>query len=214
VKYTGRIVMTIVVVALIATARIYGYIYYNFPVMELPYIVILAILLCWWLGSQYDKVKFHSEKDVLTEIHNRRFVIQTFPKLLKQIGKRKEKLCLLLIDIDEFKDINDRYGHEMGDNVLQHISKTLLMSTTKLEIVARWAGDEFLVISPYSNENTSGAIIRQIKYALRELSEDININISVSIGASEYPTDAKTLETLIHTSDRNMYENKSRKKIG
>jgi signal transduction histidine kinase len=62
VKYTGRIVITTVILVLIATARIYGNIYYNFPMLELPYIGIFAILICWWLGSQYDKTKFERRK--------------------------------------------------------------------------------------------------------------------------------------------------------
>lgn len=63
-KYTGRIVITIVILALVALVRIYGSIYYNFPMLKLPLIGILAVLICWWLGSQYDKVKFYSENDI------------------------------------------------------------------------------------------------------------------------------------------------------
>lgn len=208
-KYTGRIVITTIVLALVATARIYGNIYYNFPVLQLPAIGILAILICWWLGSQYDKVKFYSEKDILTEIHNRRFVIQIFPRLLMKMGKKNEKLTLFLIDVDNFKHINDNYGHEMGDKVLQDISRILLSNTTKKDIVARWAGDEFLIISPCSNEMNRDVIIKQIKNALRKLSEEINMDISVSIGTSMYPNDAKTMDALLNTADRSMYKMKS-----
>lgn len=209
-KYTGRIVITTVVFVLIATARIYGNIYYNYPILKLPYIGILAILICWWLGSQYDKVKFYSEKDVLTEIYNRRFVIQKFPRLLVRMDKSNEKLSLFLIDVDNFKKINDTYGHEIGDKVLQYISSILLSSTTKKEIVARWAGDEFLIISPFSDEKSGDVIIKHIKNALKKLSEEINIDVSVSIGTSVYPNDAKTWDALLNIADRGMYEMKSR----
>jgi diguanylate cyclase (GGDEF)-like protein len=210
VKYTGRIVITIFVFALIVTARIYGNIYYDYPILKLPLIGILAILICWWLGSQYDKVKFYSEKDILTEIHNRRFVIQKFPGLLVRVDKRNEKLGFFLMDVDNFKKINDTYGHETGDKVLQSISKILLANTTKNEIVARWAGDEFLIISPYSDEKSKDVIIQQINHALMRLSEEINMDVSVSIGTSVYPNDAKTLDALLNTADHEMYEMKSR----
>lgn len=207
-KYTGRIVITTVAMVLIGTARIYGSIYYNYPLLKIPSIGILAILICWWLGSEYDKVKFYSEKDALTEIYNRRFVIQTIPRLLGKM-KRNKNLTLFLIDVDNFKKINDTYGHEMGDKVLQYISRILLSNTTKKDIVARWAGDEFLIISPYSDEEIGDVMIKKVKNALKNLSEEINMDVSVTIGTSMYPDDAKTLDALLHTADREMYGMKS-----
>jgi diguanylate cyclase (GGDEF)-like protein len=209
-KYIGRIVITTFVFALIVTARIYGNIYYNYPIFKLPSFGILAILICWWLGSQYDKVKFYSEKDVLTGIYNRRFVIQTFPRLLVRMDKINGKLRLFFIDVDNFKKINDIYGHEVGDKVLQYISGILLSNTTKKEIVARWAGDEFLIVSPFSDEKSEDVIIKRINNALKKLSEEINIDVSVSIGNSVYPNDSKTLDGLLSIADREMYEMKSK----
>lgn len=209
-KYTGRIVITTVVFALVVMVRIYGQIYYNFPASKIPSIGIFAILICWWLGSQYDKVKFYSEKDILTELYNRRFINEIFPRLLVQMGKKNQTLTLFLIDVDHFKHINDTHGHERGDQVLQHISTILISNTTKKEIVARWAGDEFIIISPDSKEKTDDLIMKQIHHALKKLSKGIQMEISVSIGAAVYPNDAKTLETLLHTADREMYKMKSK----
>lgn len=209
-KYTGRIVITTVVFALVVMVRIYGQIYYNFPSSKIPSIGIFAILICWWLGSQYDKVKFYSEKDILTELYNRRFINEIFPRLLVQMGKKNQTLTLFLIDVDHFKHINDTHGHERGDQVLQHISTILISNTTKKEIVARWAGDEFIIISPDSKEKTDDLIMKQIHHALKKLSKGIQMEISVSIGAAVYPNDAKTLETLLHTADREMYKMKSK----
>lgn len=118
-KYTGRIVIVSVAFVLILTIRIYGNVYYNYPLFQFPLFGIIATLSTWWLGGQYDKVKFLSEKDVLTKIYNRRFVIQIFPKILALVKRKNEKLSLLLIDVDNFKMINDTYGHEIGDQVLQ-----------------------------------------------------------------------------------------------
>jgi diguanylate cyclase (GGDEF)-like protein len=210
VKYTGRIVLTTIISVLVVMARIYGQIYYNFPATKLPFIGIVAILICWWLGSQYDKVKFYSEKDILTELYNRRFVIQNFPKLLWQMSKRNKKLTLFLIDVDDFKKINDTHGHEMGDKVLQAISRILLANTTKKEIVARWAGDEFLILSPDSSGDMDHLIVTEMNEGLRMLSEEVRMDVSVSVGTSVYPDDAQTLENLLHMADREMYRMKSR----
>lgn len=129
------------------------------------------------------------------------------------MGKRNKKLTLFLIDVDNFKNINDTLGHEIGDKVLQYISSILLSNTTKKEIIARWAGDEFLIISSYSKKEIDNLIIKQIKNELRKLSKEINIDVSVSIGTSVYPNDAKTLESLLSTADREMYKMKSLQKV-
>lgn len=208
-NYTGRILITTIIIALIATARIYGYLYYGYPFFKLPYFGIVSVLICWWLGSQYDKVKFYSEKDILTAVHNRRFVLRTFPRLLARMDKRNEKLSLFLIDVDDFKKINDTYGHETGDKVLRYLSSILMSNTTKKDMVARWAGDEFLIISPSSIAMSPDVIIKRINDALKKLSEEINIEVSVSIGAAIYPNEARTLDALLHAADCKMYEMKS-----
>lgn len=208
-KYTGRITITIVSFVFIVATRVYFYIYYNFPLKQLPFIGGIGLLIFWWLGSQYDKIKFYSEKDVLTGIYNRRFVIQALPRLLAQMNKRKANLTFFLIDVDNFKQINDAYGHETGDRVLQSISKILVSGTVKKDIVARWAGDEFLIISPYSNAKTDDGIIEQIHSRLNKLSEELNILVTVSIGTSIYPNDGITLNELLNIADRVMYAMKA-----
>jgi diguanylate cyclase (GGDEF)-like protein len=213
VKYTGRIVLTAIVFALIAAARAYGTLYYNFPASKIPLIGLVALLISWWLGSQYDKVKFYSEKDILTETHNRRFVIQAFPKLLEQSNRRNEKIILYLMDVDDFKKINDTHGHEAGDKVLQNIARILVANTTKTDVVARWGGDEFLIISPYSNGKSRDVIIHKIKHALNIESKELDLAVSVSIGTSVYPDDAQTLDALLNVADRKMYQTKSQEKI-
>jgi diguanylate cyclase (GGDEF)-like protein len=125
------------------------------------------------------------------------------------MDKINGKLKLFFIDVDHFKKINDTYGHEMGDKVLQSISSILLANATKKDIVARWAGDEFLIIAPYSDGKSEDVILTQIRNALKRLSEDVKIDISVSIGSSMYPNEARTLEALLNIADRKMYTMKS-----
>lgn len=210
-KYNGRISILTINLVLIVLVKLYGFLYYEIPLSRFPYFSILILLICFWLGKQYDLVKFLSEKDSLTKIYNRRYVTHTFPKLSIIIDKRDEKLCLFLIDIDHFKIINDTYGHQMGDRVLQQLSNILLANTRKRDIVARLAGDEFLIIAPFSDISNKEMIINRVNKELRKSSEELNIDIFVSIGTSEYPTDARTLDTLLNTADHNMYKVKSQK---
>jgi diguanylate cyclase (GGDEF)-like protein len=210
-KFTGRIAVVTIALVSIVVVRVYGMLYFNYSPINFPFVGIFILLIFWWLGKQYDTVKFLSEKDVLTKLYNRRYVIHTFPKLSFLVGKKAEILSLFLIDLDNFKMINDTYGHETGDKVLQHLSNLLLIITSKSDIVARWAGDEFLIISTFTDEKRKDIMIKRINKELKKSSEELKINISVSIGTSEYPNDAKTLDVLLNMADQNMYKLKSQK---
>lgn len=211
-KYTGRIFVVTINLVLIFSVKLYAFLYYDISFSKYPIWGMVIVPISYLLGRQYDMVKYLSEKDSLTKIYNRRYVIQTFPKLSVLADKNDGKLSLFLIDIDHFKLINDTYGHEMGDRVLQQLSNILLLAnTSKRDIVARWAGDEFLIIAPFNDEKNKDMIINRVNKELKKSSEELNINISVSIGTSEYPNDARKLDTLLNIADHNMYKVKFQK---
>lgn len=208
-KYKGRIIVVMVLLVLTLAIRWYGILYYNYPSSKFPFISLGILLVSWWLGKRYDMVKFLSENDPLTKIYNRRYIIHTFPKLSVLMDRKDKKLILFFIDINNFKMINDNYGHETGDKVLKHLSNLLVRTTSKRDIVARFAGDEFIIIAPFTEEKGKDIIINQINKELRKSSEELNLDISVSIGTSVYPNDANTLDGLLNIADQNMYKQKS-----
>ena len=162
----------------------------------------------WWLGFQYDKAKFLSEKDALTGLYNRRFILQHTPKLLTKMDKKIKTLTIFVLDCNNFKQINDQHGHKVGDLVLTNISQMLLTSTSDGDKVVRWGGDEFLIVSPYSEQKRTEVISDRIELALCQLSEKMGIEITISIGIAVYPKDASDFEELLTIADRNMYERK------
>lgn len=211
-KYKERIIVVIVMLVLILGIRGYAILYYNYPPLAFPFFGLFILLVFWWLGKRYDLVKFHSENDMLTKIFNRRYVFHTFPKLAALMDRKDEKLIVFYFDIDDFKMINDRYGHETGDHVLKHFANLLVRTTSKRDIVARLAGDEFIIIAPFADEKGQDILINQINHELRQLFKEQNIEITVSIGTSVYPNDANTLDGLLNRADQNMYKHKSNKK--
>lgn len=208
-RYKGRIIAIIVGLLMIVVVRGYGNLYYNYPYNKFPFLGLALLLVFLWLGKRYDMVTYLAENDSLTKTYNRRYLIHAFLKLSALMDRKNKKLRLFFVDINDFKLINDQYGHEMGDEVLKYLSNLLVKVTSKIEIIARFAGDEFIILAPFTDEKRQEMIINQISKELRKSSEELHIDLSVSIGTSIYPDDAKTLDGLLRIADQNMYQQKS-----
>ncbi|GED28659.1 hypothetical protein BAG01nite_47610 [Brevibacillus agri] len=213
-KYTGRIVLTIFAFLLHSMYIVYYFCRDGkvepFDVYTYPLLIIWG----YWTGKQYDKVKFFSEKDELTGLFNRRFVIKSFEKIASLAERANSKLFLLVIDCDNFKHINDDYGHDKGDLILTQIAETLVRSTRKSDISARWGGDEFLVIGHYKDEAGLQTLIMRLHNDLENLSNQVSIEVKVSIGSAIFPDQSRELDELIKSADQNMYMYKEQKKTG
>lgn len=209
VKYTGRIAITIfVIVSYLAMWGIGNQPISSFRLVALVFFCIMG----WWLGKQYDMAKFYAEKDVLTNVYNRRVVEIITPKLLALAERNKKQLAVFIIDIDNFKLINDSYGHDFGDKILKGVSDTLVKSTRKSDIVIRWGGDEILIIAPFINIKSSKLIIQRIENELKKFSQQMGVKVSLSIGTAHYPDDGTSIHEIIKVADRNMYKLKISKK--
>lgn len=210
-KYTGRIFGSLCLF-LLHSVYIFYYYFRDKSVEPLDlYSYPFLILFGYWAGKQFDKVRFYSEKDELTGIYNRRFVMNTYEKITSIAERTNSKLYVLIIDCDNFKAINDTYGHHEGDIVLTKISETLVDSTKKSDIVARWGGDEFLVIGLCNEEVGLQTILQRIEERLKNISNQLNIPIEASIGSAIYSKHSKDLFELIKIADDKMYNRKATK---
>lgn len=210
-KYSGRIIgLTF------STIGCFGGSVYIHLFFEERTALILALLTIsvvgWRMGSKYDEVKFFSEKDMLTNVYNRRFVYNFFPKILSKVNKNKDKLSIFVIDIDNFKKINDSFGHEKGDSVIHSLSKILFQNSRNTDVVSRWGGDEFLLIIPIADEMFSGIFLERVNAELEEVSKKLGFTVSISVGKSIYPDNATEFDDLIKIADKQMYQQKKQKK--
>jgi diguanylate cyclase (GGDEF)-like protein len=211
-KYTGRVIGVLVMLFVIISIRIYAYIFLGYSLGTLLVPGAVALIIAFVLGKQYDKVKFYSERDSLTGLYNRRFISTDVPKVLARMDRKNEKLSVLLLDCDNFKDINDTYGHIQGDQVLIEVAALLSTKIRKGDIAVRWGGDEFLLIAPSADEAKVKAVMERLKKELTKVSEKLQINVSVSAGFAVYPTEARTLDELIQAADTKLYLLKSAKR--
>jgi len=208
--YTGRITGIIIMLLVIVVMRIYAYFYFNYALSNPPIIGVVCLAISYWVGKKFDKVKFYSDRDSLTGLYNRRFIDENSSDFLTKKYKKNQKLCISILDCNNFKAINDNYGHKKGDMVLQGISALLLANSKKKDIAVRLGGDEFLIIAPYTDEKDINRAVNQFKNGLEELSEKLKVEISISSGYARYPKDAQNIEELIEIADSKMYRLKKK----
>lgn len=147
--------------------------------------------------------------DHLTGLHNRQRIEEVFEYEKCQLNRYHEQFSLILIDVDYFKLINDHYGHETGDDTLKEIAKILKKHTRKSDMVARWGGDEFVIIATKTNLQQGNILAESI----RNLVEQANLKtiddkkVTVSIGVSAVLPD-DNLKTMLRRADNALYEAK------
>lgn len=162
------------------------------------------------LAMQY---KQKAEYDPLTKLLNRNALEITLEKAFYEADRQFFKLAFLFIDLDNFKYINDTYGHQAGDTVLKIIAKRLRNSVKQKDIKARYAGDEFVVVlKAVDDREKVKEIAKNIVKIISEpisLEDNVEITVSASIGVACYPDDAKTVKGLLKKADNIMYEVKN-----
>jgi len=176
--------------------------------------MITFLLFYSYVVFNYIKeIEMHTVIDPLTELYNRRFVYMFLEKELENLKRGNlEKLCVVYIDLDGFKQVNDKFGHITGDEVLKEVARLIKENFRKSDVVARIGGDEFLVIAVNCDE---GAILEKLS-SLRKLLERKfeNYGISMSFGLATAPDDSTDIAELIKIADKRMYNCKKRKKEG
>lgn len=151
--------------------------------------------------------------DPLTGLYNRRFCKDYAGKLMAMARRKDTPLGFLILDLDHFKNINDVYGHEVGDRILKQFAKTITQSMRETNLTARLGGEEFVVILPDTGAKACQVVAERIRNAVAhmnmpQVNEKPLPNITVSLGIAVYPEHGATLEEMLQASDRALYESK------
>ncbi len=165
--------------------------------------------------SARQQVSFLASRDPLTLLRNRREMEETLAREVSRHQRHGDPLSVLFIDCDDFKQVNDTYGHDAGDFYLKYVADNLAELTRMSDMVFRFAGDEFVVILPNQGRRDAEAIAQRIRAHLMEnaiLYKKKSINVLISYGvASSQDMKEVTGEALLKLSDNNLYEMKSLK---
>jgi diguanylate cyclase (GGDEF)-like protein len=160
-----------------------------------------------------EKLTTMANKDPLTNLYNRRYFTDIASNIQELAKRNNEPLSALMIDIDRFKNINDTYGHDVGDDVIVNIANILLQHTRKSDIVVRFGGEEFVILLPNTNIDGAAKIAEKIRVNIEnqtiKLDENSTIKTTVSIGVSQCSnSNSLNIENLIKRTDVALYEAK------
>lgn len=148
--------------------------------------------------------------DPLTEIGNRRHAEISLMGRLDELRRNGTPFGVLLLDIDHFKNVNDTYGHAVGDRVLQMVARTLANTLRPYDVICRFGGEEFLLIAPNITEKTVNVIAERLRLLVKQSSFGFgpqSVGVTVSIGAT-LADPADSIDTVVRRADVNLYKSK------
>lgn len=151
-------------------------------------------------------------KDSLTGIGNRRYYFEFGDKAFYLAKRENKLLSLITIDIDNFKNINDKFGHQVGDDVLKLVASSMESEIRKSDILARVGGEEFSIVLPNTNLDEAMIISEKIRTKIKATSfctEDIEISVTGSLGVSQIEKDDTDLDDIYARADKALYKAKS-----
>lgn len=149
-----------------------------------------------------------SVTDLLTGLHNRRFMLDAFDKEIRRADRHERPFCVLMIDVDRFKQYNDTHGHLAGDEVLKQMGVVLRDATRDLDVIARYGGEEFICLLPECDLENAVAAGERIRQRLAQESFEGG-PVTISIGVAEFPTHGETAGAVIGAADAALYEAKA-----
>ncbi len=161
-------------------------------------------------------LRHRAAHDALTDLPNRTLFYDRMDMAIKRARREREYVGLLYLDLDEFKDINDEFGHAVGDEVLQEVARRLTACVRESDTVGRMGGDEFtILLNNIRDRESMGIVIAKVQTAIGApfALEGKALTMSVSIGSAFYPDDGDGKELLIHHADTDMYAKKRRESM-
>jgi diguanylate cyclase (GGDEF)-like protein len=176
----------------------------------------VKVSICLSNVIAHERLKWLAVRDPLTGLLNRRIMETVLHRELKRAQRYKSSLSLAFIDMDDFKIINDRYGHECGDALLEYVAGQLAEITRDSDVVARYGGDEFVIILPGIAAQEASKLLQRLQQHFRENPmqyDDGIIAVSISFGvASMTDQGVADPESLLRAADTMLYSIKRDKK--
>ncbi len=160
------------------------------------------------LNNQLETI---SRIDGLTQLNNRRYWQEVFDREHKLAFRTNADTTLIILDIDHFKKVNDTYGHQAGDTVIQHFAKIIRQSTRETDVLGRYGGEEFVVLLPNTNQKDAVVVAERIRQSTMEAvvdAEGVSITYTCSLGCAGFNKQFKKSQMWIEAADQALYKAK------
>jgi diguanylate cyclase (GGDEF)-like protein len=173
--------------------------------------LLVFMVFGWFAGRLADAKDELSVRDRLTGLHNRRYLMETLPRLRAITERRAEPLAILMLDLDRFKRVNDTHGHTIGDRTLSAVANTLGETLRDADLVTRYGGEEFVIAAAGLDAERAAEMGERIRAAIEAIGPGAlgyagpqTVSVGVASSSSEDP------EALIRRADEALYEAKAR----
>jgi diguanylate cyclase (GGDEF)-like protein len=164
----------------------------------------------------FEQTREASLSDALTGLPNTRYMVSHIARELARAERLGAPVAILVLDLDDFKKINDTHGHHVGDRALREVARVLREAIRPYDVCVRYAGDEFIIVlsgcGPEEAEAKRVELQRAVETVTFETSAGRTVRVSLSIGAAVFPGDGETYEALLATADGRMYRDKKSRK--
>jgi diguanylate cyclase (GGDEF)-like protein len=180
------------------------------PVVLVAYI---TTMLSADIRSAVDKIKQVSDTDDLTGLYNMRAFSAVLQRAFKQSVRHGHAMSVIMADSDNLKNINDSHGHESGNRLLQHLVRCIRDELRGSDVVARFGGDEFVILLPETNRRGAHELAERIRKSVETSRFNVrgtDCSITLSLGIASYPDDGGNLEVILDKADKAMYRAKQR----
>lgn len=185
------------------------------PAIVAPLFAYITLRLVYQLDLAKERLRQQSITDELTQAYNRRYFIETVNKLLAAAKRYGDSFAIIVFDIDDFKRINDTYGHAAGDEVLRVLSKICMASIRNSDIFVRYGGEEFAIIVPRCCPTDIVKFAERIRIKLSEARvryNQIEIQFTVSMGVGIFNSATPDLDAILAHVDKALYAAKNQGK--
>jgi two-component system cell cycle response regulator len=162
----------------------------------------------------YEKVKDLSMRDSMTGLYNFRHFLEALRQEIELAERSGEPLSCIMLDIDNFKNVNDNFGHQVGDMVLKELARSVSISVRSSDIPARYGGDEFCIVLPKTDKSLALRLAQRLMklFSGKEIripDMEKRVKVTISIGIAAYPEDTRSMDELMKMADEALYRAKS-----
>jgi diguanylate cyclase (GGDEF)-like protein len=178
-----------------------------------PFVLVafLTTLLAENIHMAKARIRALSDRDELTTLYNMRAFSKLAEREHEAAARGGDHYSILMIDIDRLKAINDTYGHDAGNRAIQMVADALLRLTRSSDVVARYGGDEFIILLAHVERDVAKDVAQRIRNVVFATTLEVNVKIvriKVRVGVGTYPEDGSSVQTIMTTADRAMYKDK------